>query len=106
MEYKVNDLALSVRHPTYHETLPDQHMNDLSSAKAVLMANLSSYDSDVLSEVPYSDSSPNDMSNLDVQEMLYYEETYFDNFQDNEIHSDSNIIPYSQYLQESQDAVI
>ncbi|GJY43809.1 retrovirus-related pol polyprotein from transposon TNT 1-94, partial [Tanacetum coccineum] len=80
--------------------------DDLSSAKAVLMANISSCDSDVLSEVLYSDSYPNDMINQDVQEMQYFEQTHIDDFQDNEIHSDSNIIPYSQYLQESQDAVI
>ncbi|GKE25370.1 hypothetical protein Tco_1436882 [Tanacetum coccineum] len=70
------------------------------------MANLSSSDPEVLSEVPYSDSYPNDMINQDVQEMQYSEKTHFDNFQDNEIHSDSNIISYSQYLQESQDVVI
>ncbi|GJR56130.1 retrovirus-related pol polyprotein from transposon TNT 1-94 [Tanacetum coccineum] len=84
----------------------DSDCDDLSLAKAVLMANLSSCDSDVLSEVPYSDSSPNDMINQDVQEMQYSEQTHIDDFQDNKIHSDSNIIPYSQYLQESQDAVI
>ncbi|GJY40792.1 retrovirus-related pol polyprotein from transposon TNT 1-94 [Tanacetum coccineum] len=71
-------------------------------AKSHLMANISSYDSDVLSEVPYSDSYPNDMVNQDVQEMSYSEQTHIDDFQDNEIHCDSNIIPYSQYLQESQ----
>ncbi|GJY18909.1 copia protein [Tanacetum coccineum] len=43
---------------------------------------------------------------LDVQEMQYSEQTHIDDFQNNEIHSDSNIISYSQYLQESQDAVI
>ncbi|GKF72406.1 copia protein, partial [Tanacetum coccineum] len=80
----------------------DSDCDDLSSAKAVLMANLSSCDSDVLSEVPYSDSSPNDMINQDVQEMQYSKQTHIDDFQNNEIHSDSNIITYSQYLQESQ----
>ncbi|GJS54551.1 retrovirus-related pol polyprotein from transposon TNT 1-94 [Tanacetum coccineum] len=50
----------------------DSDCDEISTAKAVLMANLSSYRSDVLSE--------------------------------NEIHSDSNIIPYSQYLIESQTA--
>ncbi|GJR41293.1 retrovirus-related pol polyprotein from transposon TNT 1-94 [Tanacetum coccineum] len=45
----------------------------LSSTKAVLMAKLSSCDSDVLSEVPYADTYPNDMINHDVQEMTYYE---------------------------------
>ncbi|GKG48017.1 hypothetical protein Tco_0509902, partial [Tanacetum coccineum] len=39
----------------------DSDYDDLSSAKAVLMANLSSCDPEVLSEVPYSDSYSNDM---------------------------------------------
>ncbi|GKA01277.1 hypothetical protein Tco_0673942, partial [Tanacetum coccineum] len=86
--------------------LVDPDCDDLSSAKAVLMANLSSCDPDVLSEVPYSDSYPNDMINQDVQEMQYSEQTHVANFEDNEIHSGSNIIPYSQYMQETQDAVI
>ncbi|GKD57085.1 hypothetical protein Tco_1290472 [Tanacetum coccineum] len=47
----------------------DSDCNDLSSAKAVLMANLSSCDPEVLSEVPYSDSYLNDMINQDVNEM-------------------------------------
>ncbi|GKG01541.1 hypothetical protein Tco_0306246 [Tanacetum coccineum] len=34
----------------------DSDYNDISSAKAVLMANLSSCDSDVLSDVPYSNT--------------------------------------------------
>ncbi|GJR59267.1 ribonuclease H-like domain-containing protein [Tanacetum coccineum] len=38
--------------------------------------------------------------------MQYSEQTHVDDFQDNEIHSGSNIISYSQYLQESQDAII
>ncbi|GJT73555.1 hypothetical protein Tco_1032841, partial [Tanacetum coccineum] len=84
----------------------DSDCDDLSSAKAVLMANLLSCDPEVLSEVPYSDSYPNDMIHQDVQEMQYSKQTHIDDFQDNEIHNDSNIIPYSQYLQESQDAII
>ncbi|GJY63029.1 integrase, catalytic region, zinc finger, CCHC-type containing protein [Tanacetum coccineum] len=86
--------------------LADPDCDDLSLAKAVLMANLSSCDPEVVSKVPYSDSYPNDMINQDVQEMQYSEQTHVDNFKDNEIHSGSNIIPYSQYLQETQDAVI
>ncbi|GKB87080.1 retrovirus-related pol polyprotein from transposon TNT 1-94 [Tanacetum coccineum] len=84
----------------------DSDFDDLSLAKAVLTANFSSCDPEVLSEVPYSDSYPNDMINQDVQEMQYSEQTHIDDFQDNEIHNDSNTIPYSQYLQEPQDAVI
>ncbi|GJV56191.1 hypothetical protein Tco_1457196, partial [Tanacetum coccineum] len=45
----------------------DSDCDDLSLAKAVLMANLLSCDPEVLSEVPYSDSYPNDMINQDVQ---------------------------------------
>ncbi|GKA61123.1 hypothetical protein Tco_0760530 [Tanacetum coccineum] len=64
----------------------DSDCDDLSLAKAVLMANLSSCNLEVLS--------------------VYSEQTHIDDFQDNEIHSDSNIIWHSQYLQVSQDAVI
>ncbi|GJY25468.1 integrase, catalytic region, zinc finger, CCHC-type containing protein [Tanacetum coccineum] len=84
----------------------DSDGDDLSSVKAVLMANLSSCDPDVLSEVPYTDSYPNDMLNQNVQKMTYSKHTHIVDFPDNEINSDSNIIPYSQYLQEKQDGGI
>ncbi|GJW36411.1 integrase, catalytic region, zinc finger, CCHC-type containing protein [Tanacetum coccineum] len=58
--------------------LADPDCDDLSSAKAVLMANLLSCDPGVLSEVPYSESYPNDMINQDVQEMQYSEQTHVD----------------------------
>ncbi|GKF29953.1 hypothetical protein Tco_0096295 [Tanacetum coccineum] len=76
----------------------DSDCDDISSTKAVLMENLSSCDLDVLFEVPYSDTYPNDMINQDVQKMLYSEQTHTIDFPNNEITSDSNIIPYSQYL--------
>ncbi|GJR12440.1 retrovirus-related pol polyprotein from transposon TNT 1-94 [Tanacetum coccineum] len=47
----------------------DSNCDDLSLAKAVLMANLSSCEHEVLSKVPYSDSYSNDMINQDVQEI-------------------------------------
>nr|GFB34509.1 hypothetical protein [Tanacetum cinerariifolium] len=71
-----------------------------------LMANLLSCDSDVLSKVPYFDTYLNDMINQDVLEMSYSEQTHIDDFPDTEITSDSNIILYSYYLQESQDSGI
>ncbi|GKB47485.1 hypothetical protein Tco_0898238, partial [Tanacetum coccineum] len=43
--------------------------DEISTAKAVLMANLSSYGSDVLFEVPISDNTNNDMLNQSVQEI-------------------------------------
>nr|GEW56185.1 hypothetical protein [Tanacetum cinerariifolium] len=63
--------------------------DDLSSAKAVLMENLLSCGPEVLSEVPYFNSYSNDMINQDVQEMQYSKQTHVDDFQDNEIHSDT-----------------
>ncbi|GKC00336.1 alpha/beta hydrolases superfamily protein [Tanacetum coccineum] len=47
--------------------------DDISYAKAVRMANISSYESNVLSEVPYSNTFQNDMMNQSVQELQYYE---------------------------------
>ncbi|GKE00303.1 retrovirus-related pol polyprotein from transposon TNT 1-94 [Tanacetum coccineum] len=84
----------------------DSDCDDFSTAKAVLMANLSSYGSDVLSEVPHSEITHNDMLNQSVQEMQYSEQTHLVNYPENEITSDSNIIPYSQYLLETQNAAV
>ncbi|GJW08258.1 hypothetical protein Tco_1570681 [Tanacetum coccineum] len=84
--------------------LYDSDCDEVPTAQANFMANLSSCNSEVLSEVPYSDTYLIDMHNQDVQEMSYSKQTYIIDFSDNKIHSDSNIIPYSQYLQESQHA--
>ncbi|GKC65002.1 putative reverse transcriptase domain-containing protein [Tanacetum coccineum] len=84
----------------------DSDCDEISTAKADLMANLSSYGSDVLFEVPISDNTNNDMLNQSVQEMPYYESSHFVKHPENEIHSDSNIIPYSKYLIESQNAAV
>nr|GEX36860.1 hypothetical protein [Tanacetum cinerariifolium] len=67
--------------------LADPDCNDLSSTKAVLMENLLTCDPEVLSEVPYSYSYPNDMINQDLQEIQYSEQTHVDDFEDNDIHS-------------------
>ncbi|GJY90676.1 hypothetical protein Tco_0505872 [Tanacetum coccineum] len=84
----------------------DSDCDEISTAKAVLMANLSSYGSDVLFEVPHSENTHNDMLNQSVQEMSYSEQTHLVNYPENEITSDSNIIPYSQYLLETQNAAV
>ncbi|GKB80403.1 hypothetical protein Tco_0947298 [Tanacetum coccineum] len=78
--------------------------DDISLAKAVLMANLSSCNSDVLSEVPYTEYYELELINDHVQEMQYSEQSHIDETLDNEITSDSNIISYSQYPLESQSA--
>ncbi|GKE89266.1 hypothetical protein Tco_1566741 [Tanacetum coccineum] len=47
----------------------DSDCDDISSAKSILMANVSSYSSDVLSKLPHSDIYQNDMVNQSVQEI-------------------------------------
>ncbi|GJX73055.1 integrase, catalytic region, zinc finger, CCHC-type containing protein [Tanacetum coccineum] len=49
----------------------------IAEAKVVHMTNLSSYGSYVLSEVPYSHNTNNDMLNQSVQEMPYSEPSQF-----------------------------
>ncbi|GJZ00267.1 reverse transcriptase domain-containing protein [Tanacetum coccineum] len=80
----------------------DSDCDDISNAKAVLMANISNYGSDVISEVPHSETYLNDMENQSVHAMQDFKQTSVTDFIDNEIHSYSNIILYSQYLQETQ----
>ncbi|GJX70762.1 hypothetical protein Tco_0307933 [Tanacetum coccineum] len=84
----------------------DSDCDNFSTSKAVLMANLSSYGSDVLFEVPHSENNHTDMLNQSMQEMSYYEQTHLVNYPENKITSDSNIIPYSQYLLVTQNAAI
>ncbi|GJV59215.1 hypothetical protein Tco_1465315 [Tanacetum coccineum] len=82
----------------------DSDCDDISNAKAVLMANISNYGSDVISEVPHSETYLNDMENQSVHAMQEFEQTPVVDVTDNEITSNSNIIPYSQYFQETQQA--
>ncbi|GJS55990.1 hypothetical protein Tco_0629352 [Tanacetum coccineum] len=71
----------------------DSDCDDLSTAKAVLMANISNYGSDVISEVPNSETYLNDMDNQSVHALQDIEQSPDMDFTDNEISSDSNIIP-------------
>ncbi|GKF07287.1 putative ribonuclease H-like domain-containing protein, partial [Tanacetum coccineum] len=80
----------------------DSDCDDISNAKAVLMANISNYCFDIISEVHYSETYLNDMENQSVHAMHDFEQLPVVDFSENEIHSDSNIILYSQYLQETQ----
>nr|GEX50799.1 hypothetical protein [Tanacetum cinerariifolium] len=77
------------------------------AAKAVLMANLSSYDLDVFSEVPFRDTNiENDMSSQSVQENQCSKQPLFDNTIEIDITSDSNITSYEQYLKETETPVV
>nr|GEW82290.1 hypothetical protein [Tanacetum cinerariifolium] len=84
----------------------DFNCDEFSTAKVVLMANMSSYGSYFLSEVPYFESTHTDMLNQNVQEMSYYEQTHLVNYPENEITNDSNTISYSQNLLETQNAAV
>nr|GFB07547.1 ribonuclease H-like domain-containing protein [Tanacetum cinerariifolium] len=103
------DKVLLVKAQGYGKVLNEEEFKFLADprvteAKAVLMANLSSYGPVVLSEVSHYEKTHNDMLNQSVQDMSYSAQTHFVNYPKNEITSDSNIIPYSQYLLETQNA--
>ncbi|GJX35683.1 hypothetical protein Tco_0247240 [Tanacetum coccineum] len=84
----------------------DSDYDDVSNAKAVLIANLSNYGLDVISEVPNSKFYHNDLGNQSVHALQDFEQTIVVDLIDNEITSDNNIISYSQYLQETQQAAV
>nr|GEW05822.1 hypothetical protein [Tanacetum cinerariifolium] len=70
------------------------------------MANLSQYGSNVLAEVHNPDNIDNNMINQSVQVMPSSEQSSVVNNSTTEITSDSNIIPYSQKVHETQQTVV
>ncbi|GJX57131.1 retrovirus-related pol polyprotein from transposon TNT 1-94 [Tanacetum coccineum] len=63
----------------------DSDYDDLSTTQAVLMANISNYGSDIISEVPNSETYLNDMDNQSVQALQDFEQTPVIDFTDNKI---------------------
>ncbi|GJT09197.1 retrovirus-related pol polyprotein from transposon TNT 1-94 [Tanacetum coccineum] len=92
--------------PGIPEDAYDSDYDELNTAKVALMANLSHYGSDALSEVHNHDNVNNDLTNQVVQAMPSSEQSNVVNHLETEITNDSNIIPYSQYLIESQQVVV
>ncbi|GJR05663.1 hypothetical protein Tco_0528647 [Tanacetum coccineum] len=82
----------------------DSDCDELNSAKVALMENLSHYGSDTLTEVHNPDNVDNNMMNQVMQEMPSSKQSSVVNNLETEITSDRNIIPYSQYVKESQQA--
>ncbi|GJV72834.1 hypothetical protein Tco_1492829 [Tanacetum coccineum] len=80
----------------------DSDCDELNTAKVALMTNLSHYGSDALVEVHNPDNVDNNMINQGVQVMPSFEHSSVVNHSDSKITSDRNIIPYSQYVTESQ----
>ncbi|GJT99865.1 hypothetical protein Tco_1110204 [Tanacetum coccineum] len=71
------------------------------------MAKLSAYNSDVLSELPTSDTYQTyNVIDQSVQETQYSEQLLFINDSDIDITSDSNMISYEQYLREIEYLVV
>ncbi|GKB70957.1 hypothetical protein Tco_0932369 [Tanacetum coccineum] len=84
----------------------DSDCDELNTTKVFLMANLSHYGLDALAEVHNHDNVNNNMLNQAVQAMPSSEQSNVVNHSETEITSDSNIIPYSQYVIESQQAAV
>ncbi|GJV21853.1 hypothetical protein Tco_1370873 [Tanacetum coccineum] len=84
----------------------DSDCDELNTAKVALMANLSYYGLDALAEVHNHDNLNNNMINQAVQAMPSSKQSNVVNHSETEITSNSNIIPYSQYVIESQQATV
>ncbi|GKE20101.1 hypothetical protein Tco_1431613, partial [Tanacetum coccineum] len=84
----------------------DSDYDDAPNTQPSYMANISSYGFDVLVEVNNQDNMDNNMINQAMQAMPSSEQLSVVNHSETEITSDSNIIPYSQYVAESQQAVV
>ncbi|GKB79974.1 retrovirus-related pol polyprotein from transposon TNT 1-94, partial [Tanacetum coccineum] len=84
----------------------DSDCDELNSAKIALMANLFRNGSDALTEVHNPDNLNYDLFNQSKQIMTFSEQSNDVSQTETEITSDSNIIPYSQYLSETQQETV
>ncbi|GJU52411.1 hypothetical protein Tco_1226125 [Tanacetum coccineum] len=84
----------------------DSDCDDVPNEQPSFMANISSYGFDVLAEVHNPDNMDNNMINQGVQAMPSSEQSSVVNHLETKITSDSNIVPYSQYLHETQHAAV
>nr|GEU55163.1 retrotransposon protein, putative, Ty1-copia subclass [Tanacetum cinerariifolium] len=84
----------------------DSDCDDVPNSQPSFMANISSYGSDVLAEVHNPDDMDNNMINQGVQATPSSEQSSNVNHLETKITSDSNIIPYSQYVRRTQKAAV
>nr|GEZ05730.1 hypothetical protein [Tanacetum cinerariifolium] len=84
----------------------DSDCDEINSAKIALMVNLSHYGPDNLAEVHNPDNVTNNVIDQVVQAMPIFEQPNIMNHSDTKITSDSNIIPYSQYMNEYRYATV
>ncbi|GKF02041.1 integrase, catalytic region, zinc finger, CCHC-type containing protein [Tanacetum coccineum] len=92
--------------PGIPEDAYDSDCDELNTTKVALMVDLSHYNSDALAEVHNHDNMNNNMLNQVVQAMSSSEQSNVVTHSETEINSDSNIIPYSQYVIESQQEAV
>nr|GEZ03174.1 hypothetical protein [Tanacetum cinerariifolium] len=84
----------------------DSDCDEINSAKIALMANLSHYGSDSLAEVNNQDNRANYLTPQEMQVQSTSEQSTILTQSNTEITSDSNIISYSQYMNESQNNTV
>ncbi|GJX31122.1 retrovirus-related pol polyprotein from transposon TNT 1-94 [Tanacetum coccineum] len=84
----------------------DSDYDELNTAKVTLMANLSHYGLDALAEVHNPDNVDHNMINQGVRVMPSSKQSSVMNHSETEITSYNNIILYSQYVIESQQAAV
>nr|GEW82039.1 hypothetical protein [Tanacetum cinerariifolium] len=96
----------SAAYQAYDLDAYDSNCDEINPAKIALMANLSQYGSDVLTEVHNPNNIDNNMINQSVQVMLSSKLSSVVNCSETEITGDSNIIPYSQYVHETQQTAV
>nr|GEY50908.1 hypothetical protein [Tanacetum cinerariifolium] len=89
--YQANDLDAS-----------DLDCNELNSAKIAFMSNLSHYGSDDLAKVNNQDNRANHLIHQEMQVPSTSKQSIILTQSNTKITSDSNIISYSQYMNESQ----
>nr|GEZ47655.1 hypothetical protein [Tanacetum cinerariifolium] len=80
----------------------DSDCDEINSAKIALMVNLSHYGSDDLAEVYNQDNVTNNVIDQDVQAISTSEQSNIMNQSETKITSNSSIISYSWYFNESQ----
>ncbi|GJZ81287.1 hypothetical protein Tco_0646281 [Tanacetum coccineum] len=83
----------------------DSDCDDISNAKAILMANISNYGSDVISEVPHSETYLNDMENQSVHTMRDFEQTPAVNVQDTNLQAQQDSVILSVIEQMSKQMI-
>nr|GEX46858.1 integrase, catalytic region, zinc finger, CCHC-type, peptidase aspartic, catalytic [Tanacetum cinerariifolium] len=102
--YPLNDFQSFVHHNVYNSSSSIPQVEYAPSI--ALMVNFSHYGSDNLAEVHNPYNVTNNVIDQDVQAMLIFEQSNIMNQLKTEITSDSNIIMYSQYVNESQYATV